>query len=249
MQTRSDIVYGKNPVTELLKSKSGVDTVYISDSLNESVQNYYIALAKEAGAVVKKVHAQKLKTMCETDNHQGIAALVSNVSYCSVEDILNIAKEKQEDPFIVLCDSIEDPHNLGAIIRSAFLMGAHGVIIPKRNSASITSVVHKASAGASLHLAVSKVSNLAQTVRLLKEKNVFVYCADFKPIPVYKENLKGSIAIVIGNEGKGVQPLIKSLCDGIVSIPMVKTNTEVDSYNASVAAGIIMYEIARQRNL
>ncbi len=249
MQQNEEIIYGKNPVTELLKRKEGVDTVFISESLNPSTQSYYIALAKECGAVVKKVHPTKLKNMCGSDNHQGIAAFASTVEYVSIAQILRNAEEKGESPFIVLCDGIEDPHNLGAIIRSAYLMGAHGIIIPKRGGVSVTSVVHKTSAGASMHLPVAKVANIAQAVRNLKENNVFVYCADLNAQPLYKHNLTGAIALVVGSEGKGVQPLVKSLCDDVVSIPMHNAASNVDSFNASVAAGIIMYEISRQRNL
>ncbi len=249
MEQKSEVIYGKNPVTELLKSKSGVDTVFISESLNPSVQNYYTALAKECGAVVKKVHPLKLKTLCQSDNHQGIAAYASTVEYVSIENILSVAKDKGENPFVVLCDGIEDPHNLGAIIRSAYLMGAHGIIIPRRGGVSITGTVHKTSAGASMHLPVAKVANIAQAVRILKENNVFVYCADLNAQPLYRQNLTGAIGLVVGSEGKGVQPLVKSLCDDVVSIPMHNGASAVDSYNASVAAGIIMYEISRQRTL
>ena len=249
MQQNEEIIYGKNPVTELLKKKEGVDTVFISESLNPSTQSYYMALAKECGAVVKKVHPTKLKNLCGNDNHQGIAAFASTIEYVSIAQILRIAKEKNESPFVVLCDGIEDPHNLGAIMRSAYLMGAHGIIIPKRGGASVTSIVHKTSAGASMHLPVAKVANIAQAVRSLKENNIFVYCADLNAQPLYKHNLTGPIALVVGSEGKGVHPLVKSLCDDVVSIPMHNSASNVDSFNASVAAGIIMYEISRQRDL
>lgn len=249
MEQKSEVIYGKNPVTELLKSKSGVDTVFISESLNPSVQNYYIALAKDCGAVVKKVHPMKLKTLCQSENHQGIAAYASTVEYVSIANILDVAKQKNEPPFVVVCDGIEDPHNLGAIMRSAYLMGAHGIIIPKRGGVSVTGIVHKTSAGASMHLPVAKVANIAQAVRTLKENNIFVYCADLNAQPLYRQNLTGAIALVVGSEGKGVQSLVKSLCDDVVSIPMYNAESAVDSYNASVAAGIIMYEITRQRTL
>ena len=244
-----ELIYGKNPVTELLKKKEGVDTVFISETLNPSTQNYYIALAKECGAVVKKVHPVKLKNMCGSDNHQGIAAYASTVEYVSIAQILRNAEEKGEPPFIIVCDEIEDPHNLGAIIRTADAAGAHGVIIPKRGGVSVTNVVHKTSAGASMRLPIAKVANIAQAVRNLKENNVFVYSADMNAQPLYKHNLTGAIALVVGSEGKGVQPLVKSLCDDVVSIPMHNAGSGVDSFNASVAAGVIMYEISRQRNL
>ena len=242
-----EVIYGKNPVTELLKSGGGVDTVFVADNLNPSVQSFYMALAKECGAVVKKVHPLKLKTLCGSDNHQGVAAFASSVEYVSIESIIQAARDKNESPFIILCDGIEDPHNLGAIMRSAYLMGAHGVIIPKRGGVSVTGIVHKTSAGATMHLPVAKVANIAQAVRTLKENNIFVYCADLNAQPLYKNNLTGAIALVVGSEGSGVQPLVKSLCDGVVSIPMHNDASGVDSYNASVAAGIIMYEISRQR--
>ena len=248
-QKNEEIIYGKNAVTELLRSKEGVDTVFISDNLNRSTAGYYMALAKDCGAVVKKVHPTKLKNLCGTDNHQGVAAFASTVEYVSIAEILRKAEEKGEAPFIILCDGIEDPHNLGAIMRSAYLMGAHGIIIPKRGGVSVTSIVHKTSAGASMHLPVAKVANIAQAVRNLKENNIFVYCADMKAEPLYRQNLTGPIALVVGSEGKGVQPLVKSLCDDVVCIPMHNAGTNVDSYNASVAAGIIMYEISRQRDI
>lgn len=247
MTQNSEIIYGKNPVTELLKGKNGVDTVFISESLNPSMQNFYTALAKERGAVVKRVHPAKLKSLCQSENHQGVAAFASTVEYVSIDNILQSAADKNEAPFVVLCDGIEDPHNLGAIIRSAYLMGAHGIIIPKRGGVSVTSVVHKTSAGASMHMPVAKVSNIAQAVRRLKEENIFVYCADLNAKPLYDHNLTGAIALVVGSEGNGVQPLVKSLCDDVVSIPMHNAQSGVDSFNASVAAGIIMYEISRQR--
>ena len=249
MEQKSEVIYGKNPVTELLKSKAGVDTVFISESLNPSVQNYYVALAKECGAVVKKVHPMKLKSLCQSENHQGVAAFASTIEYVSLNQIVQIARDKGEAPFVIVCDGIEDPHNLGAIMRSAYLMGAHGIVIPKRGGVSVTGVVHKTSAGASMHMPVAKVANIAQAVRSLKEENIFVYAADLNDTPIHKQNLTGAIALVVGSEGKGVQPLVKSLCDDVVSIPMYNDGGAVDSYNASVAAGIIMYEISRQRTL
>lgn len=240
-------VYGKNAVTELLKSGAGVDTVFVADNINAATQKYYEALAKEAGAVVKRVHAAKLRNICKTENHQGVACYAASVDYASLEDILAAAKKRGEAPFVVLADGVEDPHNLGAIIRSAFLCGAHGIVIPKRGGAAVTPVVHKASAGASMSLPIARVANIGQAVRVLKQNNIFVYCADMGGYPLYKNNLTGAIALVVGSEGKGVSPLVKSLCDGVVSIPMAAADTAVDSFNVSVASGIIMYEIVRQR--
>ena len=242
-------VYGKNAVTELLKSGAGVDTVFVADNVNQATRKYYEALAKEAGAVVKTVHAAKLKNICHTENHQGVACYAASVTYVSLEDILENAEKRKEAPFVILADGVEDPHNLGAIIRSAFLCGAHGIVIPRRGGAAVTPVVHKASAGASMSLPIARVANIGQAVRILKQKNIFVYCADMDGYPLYKNNLTGAIALVVGSEGKGVSPLVKSLCDGVVSIPMAAAGTSVDSFNVSVASGIIMYEIVRQRLL
>lgn len=243
-----NIVYGKNPVTELLKSGAAVDTVFIADNTNPATASYYTALAKEAGAVVKRVHTAKLKGMCQTESHQGIACYAASVSYVTLPEILQAAHEKGEDPFIVLCDGLEDPHNLGAIMRTALLSGAHGIVIPKRGGCSVTPIVHKTSAGASAVLPIAKVANIGEAVRRLKEENVFVYCADMHGESIYRQNLTGSIALVVGSEGKGVSPLVKSLCDGLISLPMVG-GTGVDSLNVSVAGGIIMYEIVRQRTI
>lgn len=246
-QQDQSLVYGKNPVAELLKSGVGVDTVLISDTLPEAVASYYMALAKDAGAVAKKVHANKLRLTCGTDTHQGVAAFASAVEYKTIEELLEIAKEKKQPPFLVLCDGVEDPHNLGAIMRSALLCGAHGVIIPKRGGAAITPTVLKSSAGAAARLPVARVANIGESIRRLKEQGVFVYCADMGGTPLHRNNLTGPIALVMGSEGRGVSPLVKKLCDGTVSLHMAARGTGVDSFNVSVAAGIVLYEIARQR--
>ncbi|MEG0762818.1 MAG: 23S rRNA (guanosine(2251)-2'-O)-methyltransferase RlmB, partial [Oscillospiraceae bacterium] len=203
--------------------------------------------AKEAGAAVKRVHIAKLKSLCGTENHQGIAAFASVVDYSSLEDILAVAQSRGEAPFIVLCDGIEDPHNLGAIMRSALLCGAHGVVIPKRGGVSVTPVVMKASAGAAVRLPVARVANIGEAVRRLKAANVFVYCADMDGESLERTNLTGAIALVVGNEGSGVSHLVKTLCDGSVSLAMANTHSGIDSYNVSVASGIVLYEIMRQR--
>lgn len=241
-----EIVYGKNAVTELLGSGVEVDTVYLSESLAQATASYYTALAKKAGAVVKRVHNQKLKTLCKTDAHQGIAAFAAVVPYLALEDLLEKAREKEEPPFLLLADGVEDPYNLGAIIRTAFLCGAHGLIIPKRGGVGITPAVHKASAGAASHLPVARVANIGEAVRRLKEQNVFVYCADMDGEEMHAQNLTGPIALVAGAEGKGVSPLVKKLCDGSVRLNMA-AGGGVDSFNVSVATGIILYEIAWQR--
>ncbi len=243
------ICYGKNAVAELLKSGDGVDTVYVVDTMAQAQVSYYMALAKQAGAVVKRVHQTKLKNMCKSENHQGVAAYGACVTYSLLSDVLNTAKEKGEAPFLLLSDGIEDPHNLGAIIRTAFLCNAHAVVIPKRGAASITPVVIKSSAGAALRLPVVREANIAEVIRKIKQQNIFVYCADMGAQPVYKQNLTGPIALVVGSEGKGVSRLVKSLCDGTLSLPMAGTNTGIDSFNVSVATGIIMYEIMKQRGI
>ncbi len=243
----SNLFYGKNPVIRLLKSGKGVDTVYISQSLSPSVMNYYIALAKERGAVVKRVNPAKLKNLTGSENNQGIAAFASSIEYFSLNQILDRAKERDEDPFVVLCDGIEDPHNLGAIIRSALLLGAHGIVIPRRGGAQITPTVHKTSSGAALLLPVARVANIGETVRELKKAGVFVYCLEMSESDKDKTDLTGPVALVVGNEGSGVTPLVKKLCDGQFSIPMPGKSGTVESLNASVAAGIAMYEVSAQR--
>lgn len=241
------LVYGKNAVTELLKSGGAVDTLYVQDTMQPKQIGYYTALAKEAGAVVKRVRAAKLDSMCGTQGHQGVAAWAANVSYVTLEQILDVAREKGEPPFLLLCDGIEDPHNLGALIRTALLCGVHGVVIPRRGGVSVTATVLKSSAGAAARLPVARVANIGQAVRTLKKENVFVYCADMGGPSAFGQNLRGPIALVAGSEGAGVSQLVKSLCDGVVSLPMAGGTTGVDSFNVSVATGILLYEIMRQR--
>ena len=241
------IVYGKNAVTELLRQGDGVDTVYLAEGLSPAVANYYTALAKEAGAAIKRVHAAKLRGMCGTENHQGVAAYASAVEYATLEDLLANAAARGEDPLILLADGVEDPHNLGAMIRTALLAGAHGIVIPKRGGAQVTPIVAKTSAGASMVLPIARVANIGEAVRRLKEKNVFVYAADMEGPAMYRQNLTGPLALVLGSEGKGVSPLVKKLCDGLVSLPMSQNRAGVDSLNVSVAAGVLMYEVVRQR--
>lgn len=241
------IVYGKNAVTELLRQGEGVDTVYLADGLTPAVANYYTALAKEAGAAVKRVHAIKLRSMCGTDNNQGVAAYASAVEYATLDELLAVAAARGEDPLILLADGVEDPHNLGAMIRTALLAGAQGIVIPKRGGAQVTPIVAKTSAGASMVLPIARVANIGEAVRRLKEKNVFVYAADMEGPAMYKQNLTGPLALVLGSEGKGVSPLVKKLCDGLVSLPMSQHRAGVDSLNVSVATGVLMYEVVRQR--
>lgn len=241
------LVYGKNPVAELLKSGAGVDTLLLSEGMDPRQAGYYTALAKQAGAVVKRVHPAKLRALCGTESHQGVAAFAAAVEYASPESLLEAARAAGEEPFLVLADGIEDPHNLGAVIRSALLCGAHGLVIPRRGGSAVTATVLKSSAGAAARLPIARVANIGETVRRLKEQNLFVYCADMDGAPLEKSDLTGPIALVLGSEGAGVSPLVKRLCDGSVRLGMTPRGAGVDSYNVSVAAGILMYEIMRQR--
>ena len=247
VQPSERLVYGKNPVAELLKSGSGVDTVMLAEGMAPAVASYYTALAKEAGATVKRVHPNKLRLLTGTESHQGVAAFASEIAYVEVDDILEAARQKGQPPFLVISDGIEDPHNLGAVMRSALLCGAHGIIIPKRGGASVTPTVIKSSAGAAERLPVARVVNISETIRRLKEEGVFVYCADMDGVSLRKNNLTGPIALVLGSEGSGVSQLVKKRCDGVLRLEMAAPGTGVDSYNVSVAAGIILYEIQAQR--
>ncbi len=242
-------VWGKNPVTELLQSGAAVDTVLLADTLAPALAGYYTALAKNAGAVVKRVPPGKLQKLCATTAHQGVAAWAAPVGYAQLEDLLAAAAQKGEPPFLVLCDGIEDPHNLGAILRSAFLCGAHGAVIPARGGVGVTGTVMKASAGAAARLPVARVGNLPAAIRTLKEKNIFVYCADLGGEPLARCDLSGPIALVFGSEGRGPGALVRKLCDGAVTLAMAPAAgaTGVDSYNVSVAAGILLYDVMMRR--
>lgn len=235
------IITGKNAVLEALKSDMTVDTVYVSPGKDLGA---LIKLAKEKGAVVKNVDSAKLAQIANGKHAQGVAAQIACAEYCTVEDILEISKKKGTSPFIIICDEIEDPHNLGAIIRTAECAGADGIVIPKRRSASLNLTVHKTSAGAASYLPVARVANLPSAIETLKKNGVWVYGADMDGNSCYDTDLKGAVALVIGSEGFGMGRLVKEKCDGIVSIPM---NGKITSLNASVAAGILIYETVRQR--
>ena len=229
------LVWGKNAVTELLKSGGAVDTVYLTDTMPQAVAGYYTALAKESGAVVKRVPGNKLQKMCGTPDHQGVAARAAEVEYAALDDLFRAAEARGEQPFLVLCDGVEDPHNLGAIVRSAYLCGAPGTVM-------------KASAGAAARLPIARVSNLAQAIRTIKEHNIFVYCADLGGAPLAKTDLSGPVALVLGSEGGGPGALTRKLCDAAVTLEMAPGQaTGVDSYNVSVAAGILCYDVMRRR--
>lgn len=240
-------VYGKNAVAELLKSGSEVDTVLLAEGLERKTAGYISALAKQAGAVVKHTRNEKLDTLFPGARHQGVAAYTAQVHYHSLEELLDLARQRGEDPLLLLADGVEDPHNLGALLRSALLCGAHGAVIPKRGSAAVTPVVLKASAGAAARLPVARVANLGEAVRRLKAQNVFVYCADMGGPPARRQDLTGPLALVVGGEGRGVSPLLRKLCDGALGLPMAGGDTGVDSFNVSVAGGILLYEIFTQR--
>lgn len=238
---KPDLLIGRNAVTEALKSDREIDTLILMRNNGNPALARLASMAKEKGAVVKEVDSKKLDYMCGGANHQGVAAYVAAHEYSSVEEILAYAEEKNEKPFIVVCDEIEDPHNLGAIIRTAECAGVHGVIIPKRRSASLNFTVGKTSAGALEYMRVARVSNLASVIDGLKEKGCWVYGADMDGTDYKKTDFSGAVVLVIGSEGKGIGKLIRQKCDAIVSLPM-KGN--INSLNASVAAGILMYEIS-----
>lgn len=239
-----NLVIGRNAVMELLKSGREIECISVAKGEREGSVTRILALAREKGVVVKNVDRKKLDFMCAGANHQGVCASVPAHEYSSVEEILEYAKKKNEPPFIIICDEIEDSHNLGAIIRTAEACGVHGVIIPKRRNVGLNFVVSKTSCGALEYVKVARVGNLASTIEDLKKKNIWVYCADMDGQPWCKTDFSGGCALVVGSEGKGVGRLIKEKCDVTVSLPM---RGQVNSLNASVAAGVIMYEIARQR--
>ena len=244
-ENEKDVIFGRNSVAEAIKSGRPLDSVMVARGDRSGSIPKIVADAKKAGIVIKEVDAKKLDFICGHNNHQGIAAMGAVKEYSSIEDIFATAEERDEPPFIIICDEIEDPHNLGAIIRTAEAAGAHGVIIPKRRSASLSFTVAKTSAGAVEFMHVARVTNIPQTIDELKKRGVWVYCADMDGEPFYKSNLKGAIALVIGSEGNGVGRLVKEKCDVTLSMPM---KGKINSLNASVAAGILMYEVSRQRD-
>lgn len=239
------LIEGRNALTEALKSGRTIDKVYVAEGSTDRALTRLAALAKEAGAVVVPVDRRKLDQMSPTGAHQGVIAAVAAHEYASVDDILALAAERGEAPLIVICDELSDPHNLGAILRSAECAGAHGVIIPKRRSVGLTAVVAKTSAGAVEYLPVARVSNIANTIRELKEKGVWIYgTAADGASGLYRTDLTGPTAIVIGNEGEGMSRLVRESCDVLVSIPM---KGRISSLNASAAAAVLLYEALRQR--
>lgn len=238
------LVVGRNAVVELLKGSRQVECIYICDDNQAKGQpiSRIVAMAKDAGVPVKKVDSRKLDSLSNGLNHQGVVAQAAAFRYSELNDIF--AKAGETPPFILIADSIEDPHNLGAIIRTAEAAGAHGIIIPKRGGVGLTPIVGRTSAGAVEHLPVVRVTNLVATMKELKERGVWIYGADMNGERWERADLKGSVALVVGSEGFGISRLVRENCDVILSLPMLG---QINSLNASVAAGILMYEVVRQR--
>ena len=243
--TFNDQVEGRNSVLELLESGKDINKLYIADGEKHGSIHKIIALAKERKVVINKVDKYKLDRMSQTENHQGVIAIVPPYEYCDVDDILELAKSKNEKAFILILDGIEDPHNLGSIIRTAETAGVHGIIIPKRRAAAVNSTVSKVSAGAVEHMKIARVNNINETIKYLKENDIWVCGTDMNTDTYYYEqDYKMPIAIVIGSEGFGMSRLVKENCDFLVKIPM---KGKITSLNASVSAGIVMYEVVKQR--
>ena len=239
-----NMIEGRNAVLEAFRSGKPVDKLFVLDGCQDGPVRTIVREAKKHDTLVQFVDKERLTQLSQTGRHQGVIAYTAAYEYAQVEDMLALAKERGEDPFLILLDDIEDPHNLGAIIRTANLAGAHGVIIPKRRAVGLTATVAKTSAGAINYTPVAKVTNLTKTMKELKEKGLWFVCADMGGESMYKLNLTGPIGLVIGNEGDGVSRLVKETCDFVASIPM---KGDIDSLNASVATGVLAYEIVRQR--
>ena len=247
MEEYNDKIEGRNAVLEYLKSDKDINKLFIEKGERHGSINEIISIAKKRKIVIIEVDKNKIKSMAETENPQGVIAIVPPFNYADVDEILEEAKNKNEKAFIIICDGIEDPHNLGAIIRTAETAGAHGVIIPKRRSATVNSTVSKTSAGAINFVKIARVNNLNETIKYLKENDVWIYGTDMEGSKdYYEEDFKGNVAIVIGSEGFGMEKLVKENCDFLVKIPM---KGQISSLNASTSAGIIMYEVVKQRHI
>ena len=243
---REDLIEGRNAVTEALRAGRAIDKIYIAKGEVDKTLGHIASRARDLGVVVVEADRRKLDAMSVTHAHQGVVALAAVRDYCTVEDILAIAEERGEPPFVLLCDEISDPHNLGAILRTAECVGAHGVIIPKRRSAGLTSIVDKTSAGAAEHVAVARVPNLPAAIRTLKERGLWIYgTAAEGTQSLWDTDFSGPVCLVIGSEGDGMGRLVTEQCDFLVRIPM---RGRVNSLNASAAAGVLMYEVLRQRS-
>lgn len=239
-----NMIEGRNAVLEAFRSGKPVDKLYVLDGCQDGPVRTIVREARKHDTLIQFVEKERLSQMSETGHHQGVIAYTAAYEYSEVSDMLALARERGEDPFIILLDNIEDPHNLGAIIRTANLAGAHGVIIPKRRAVGLTATVAKTSAGALNYTPVAKVTNLKKTMEELKKEGLWFVCADMGGEAMYDLNLTGPIGLVIGNEGEGVSRLVKETCDFVASIPM---KGDIDSLNASVATGVLAYEIVRQR--
>ena len=239
-----DMLAGRNAVMEALKGSSRINRLMVADGSSEGSIRELIAVAKEKGVPVQFLERSKLDSMAKGIRHQGVLAQVSPVEYVELEDILLKAREKQEDPFIILLDELEDPHNLGAILRSADAAGAHGVLIPKRRSCPLSATVAKTSAGAVEHVPVARIGNIVQTIKALKEEGLWVAGADMDGKNYYEADLTGPLLLVVGSEGQGIGRLVKEQCDFIVRIPMLGA---INSLNASVAGSVLMFEVTKQR--
>ncbi len=244
MRDSEFVIEGHNAVIEALRSGKTVEKVFVKEKSNDSATMTILMEAKKKGVVVDAVPMERLDKMSYTRKHQGVIAYVSPYSYAKIEDMLEDARQKNEDPFLIFLDKVEDPHNLGAIIRTANLSGAHGVVIPKRGAVGLTSVVAKTSAGAVNYTPVAKVTNISNEIEKLKKSGMWFVCADMDGTVMYDLDLRGPIGLVIGGEGRGVSRLVKEKCDFTASIPM---RGNINSLNASVAAGVLSYEIVRQR--
>lgn len=244
MRYQEFVIEGRNAVIEAYRAGKTIDKLFVLEHCKEGSMNTVIREAKKHDTIINYVKKERLDQMSETGKHQGVIAYAAAYDYASVDDILEKAEQKGEAPFIIILDDIEDPHNLGAIIRTANLAGAHGVIIPKHRAAGLTATVVKASAGAINYTPVAKVTNVSKTIDELKDKGLWFVCADMGGTTMYDLDLRGPIGLVIGNEGKGVSRLVKEKCDFVASVPMFG---DIDSLNASVATGVLAYEIVRQR--
>ena len=244
MEDESLTIEGRNAVLEAFRAGKTIDKIFVLDGCQDGPIRTIVREAKKGDTILSFVAKERLDQMSETGKHQGVVAYAAAYGYAQVEDILNAARKKNEPPFVILLDGIEDPHNLGAIIRTANQAGAHGIIIPKRRAVGLTATAAKASAGAINYTPVAKVTNLVKTMEQLKEEGLWFVCADMDGGVMYGQNLKGPIGLVIGSEGDGVSRLVKEKCDFVTKIPMCG---DIDSLNASVAAGVLAYEVVRQR--
>lgn len=243
-ERQNNIICGRNPVLEAVRSGREIDRLYVAHGATGGTVSAIIAKCSAKGILIKEISPQKLDYYCGGANHQGVAVMFASQEYSTVDDILKTAEERNEKPFIIICDEIEDPHNLGAIIRTAEACGVHGIIIPKRRSASLNATVAKTAAGALEYMKVARVTNIANTIDDLKEKGVWIFGADMDGQPYTQLDYDTPCAIVIGNEGKGIGALTAKKCDVIISLPM---KGKINSLNASVAAGALMYEVVRKR--